>query len=123
MKHVVLLATLALASSWIGLAHAGYPFTRLEQRIVCNGTQCSPWNGPYYSPEWGAPAALVVPPTVRTTTSLGSTLGGSHTNYVCPQFRRDYPADSIYQGNFQPAPIWPTDTQQMGYYYVRGPWR
>ena len=123
MKHVVLLATLALIGSWLGQAHAGYPFTRLEQRIVCHGTQCAAWNGSYYSPAVGVPQALIVPPQCVTQTSLGSTIGGSHVNFVCPQFRRDYPAGSTYQGTFQPAPVWPSDTQQMGYYYVRGPWR
>ena len=123
MKHVVLLATLAVACSWLGQASAGYPLTRLEQRIAGMGTKCSPWNGPYYSPEWGAPAAVLVPPTVWTASSLGSTVGGSHTSWVTPQFNRDYPAGSSYQGTFQPAPVWPSDTRQMGYYYIRGPWR
>ena len=123
MKHVVLLATIALAGSWVGQATAAYPFTRLEQRIVCNGTEGCAWNAPYYNPAWGAPVALVVPPTVCMETSLGSTVGGSHVNHVCPQFGQGYPGGSIYGRTFQPAPVWPTDTRQMGYYYVRGPWR
>jgi hypothetical protein len=123
MKHIVLLATLGLMGSWLGQAHAAYPFVRLEQRVVCYGTQCNAWNGAYYAPEVGVPQALVVPPHSFKQTSLGSTLGASHADFVCPQFRRDYPAGSTYLRTFQPAPVWPSDTQQMGYYYVRGPWR
>jgi hypothetical protein len=123
MKHVVLLVTMVAVGSWLGQADAAYPFKRLEERVVCHGTQCDAWNGSYYSPEWGAPAALVVPPHAFTQTSLGNQIGGSRMDFVCPQFRMDYPVGSIYQHTFQPAPVWPSDTRQMGYYYVRGPWR
>ena len=111
MKQIVFVAAIALVVSWAGQASAAGFRNR----------SAAPWNGPYYSAAWGMPVAVVVPPTARTTTNLGSTVNGSYREVIRAKFRSDYPAGSTNPATFVPAPIWPDNTDQMGYYYVRGP--
>jgi len=85
--------------------------------------QCAPWHGGYYNPAWGMPVALVVPPTAERQTNWGWGVGNTRTSPVYHQFGRNYPGPGYYsRRNFQPTPPWPSDTEQSGIHYVRGPW-
>jgi len=80
------------------------------------------WHGPYDHAGWGAPVALVVPPTVSYETNWGWGVGNTRVSRVNHQFTRPYPGASYGPGRFAPTPAWPRDTMQFGVYNVRGPW-
>jgi hypothetical protein len=81
------------------------------------------WNGAYYKPEWGMPVALVVPPTAEFQSDYGWGVGNFRVTPIAPQFHRAYPGEGVYNRRlFRPTPPWPSDTNQFGVYYVRGPW-
>jgi len=83
-----------------------------------------PWHGQYYYHSWGAPTALVVPPTANMQTSLGWGVAQTTMMPIYHQFSRPYPGNAAGVGNtFLPTPRWPSHTDQFGIYYVRGPWR
>ena len=86
-------------------------------------TACYPWHGGYYHSAWGAPVALVVPPKAELQTHWGWGVGNTRTTFIWHQFQRDYPGPGTYTGGmFRPTPYWPSDTDQFGTYYIRGPW-
>jgi len=86
-------------------------------------TACYPWHGGYYHSAWGAPVALVVPPTAELETNWGWGVGNTRTTFIWHQFQRNYPGPGIQgPGQFRRTPYWPSDTRQFGVYYVRGPW-
>jgi hypothetical protein len=80
------------------------------------------WNGNYYHTEYGAPVALVVPPTANLQTNWGWGVASSRISRIDHQFQRNWPGFGPYGGPYRPTPIWPSDTTQFGVYYVRGPW-
>lgn len=81
------------------------------------------WHAGYYDAAWGAPVAVVVPPTARFQTHYGWGIGATRVTPIHPQFQLGYPGPSYYEpGSILPAPAWPSSTDQLGYYYIRGPW-
>ena len=81
------------------------------------------WNTNYYDPAWGMPVAVVVPPRVHWQSNYAWGVGGSRLNRVGAQYQAEFPGpESAYnQRNYLPAPPQPSDTQQFGVNYVRGP--
>ena len=87
-------------------------------------TECCPWHGTYYNTSWGMPVALVVPPGAKLQTHYGWGVGGTRVSRIDHKFTRDWPGPGSYDRRmFQPTPRWPSDTDQFGVYYVRGPRR
>lgn len=81
------------------------------------------WHAGYYDAAWGTPVPLVVPPTARFQTHYGWGIGATRVTPIYPQFQPDYPGTGYYEpGAVFPAPRWPTSTDQLGFYYIRGPW-
>lgn len=84
------------------------------------------WHGGYYHTQYGAPVALVVPPSVRYQGHYSWGVPASHTSEVTAQFGRMSPSIDAYPGNgmypLAPTPVFPSHTDQFGVYYVRGPW-
>jgi hypothetical protein len=81
------------------------------------------WYANYYDAAWGMPVALVVPPTAEYQSHYGSGVATYRVTPIYHQFQAGYPGPSVYNPQqFQPTPPWPTDTDQFGVYYVRGPW-
>ncbi len=81
------------------------------------------WHGNYYNAAWGTPVALVVPPTARSYVSYGWGVGGTRVTPIHSQFQRNWPGPATYDPQrFRPTPPWPSDTDQFGIYYIRGPW-
>jgi len=80
------------------------------------------WNRNYANTEYGAPVALVVPPTANMQTNWGWGVASSRVSRIDHQFQRNYPGDGQFGGPYRSTPLWPSDTTQFGVYYVRGPW-
>jgi len=94
--------------------------TRIRMR---NYTAWHAWHGGYYHSAWGMPVPLVVPPTAEFQTHWGWGVGNTRVTKNWHQFERNYPGPGLYsRGMFQPTPYWPSDTDQFGVYYIRGPW-
>jgi hypothetical protein len=93
----------------------------LNDPNVAQGITC--WHGYYYHTGWGTPVALVVPPTAENQTHWGWGVGNTRITPIAPQFGRNYggPGWNV-PGALLPTPRWPSDTDQFGVYYVRGPW-
>jgi hypothetical protein len=95
----------------------------IERRAHRRAASMHTWHGSHYHSAWGTPVALVVPPTAEYQTHWGWGVGNTRVTPICPQFHRNYPGPMPYHaGSFQPTPRWPSDTDQFGVYYVRGPW-
>ena len=80
------------------------------------------WNQNYANTAYGAPVALVVPPTANMQSSWGWGVGSSRLSRIDHQFGRNYPGAGSFGGPFHHTPAWPQDTAQFGTYSVRGPW-
>jgi hypothetical protein len=127
MKYLVLIGTIVLA---LGLANVAPAFESVGGGggchgccDVCNNAQWYPWHGWYYNAEWGAPVALVVPPTAEEQTHFTWGVPSSHVTWLCPRFKLGFPGCVPYNRYaFRPTPPWPYSTDQQGYYYVHGPW-
>jgi hypothetical protein len=100
--------------AWCGNSIYGNPNT--SPYLYC-------WHGGYSHTGWGTPVALVVPPTAEYETHWGWGVGNTRINPIGIQFGRNYggPGSNI-PGAFRSTPRWPSDTDQFGVYYVRGPW-
>lgn len=82
-----------------------------------------PWHGPYAYTPYGTPTALVVPPTAKMHTSYSWGVGQSEMIPIYHQFHRDYPMGGGFGGaEIYPTPVWPSHTDQLGVFPVRGPW-
>ena len=122
IKHTLQVAVAAAIFAVAGAApaEAGNPYYAYTDAWAAQAAATYPWHGAYYHQEYGAPVALVVPPTshMRQTYSWGVS-----QNLMYPihhQFGR--PATPPGYGAFLPTPPWPSHTDQFGVYYVRGPW-
>ncbi len=85
-------------------------------------TAASAWNGNYYHSQWGRPVALVVPPTAGMQSHYAWGVAQTRRTPVYSQFQAEFPGYGVWPGQFSPTPLWPSDTDQFGVYYVRGPW-
>jgi hypothetical protein len=119
MKRTLLLVAVAgIAAAWV----PSQPASAFD--YLATQTNAYSWNAGYYDAAWGAPVALVVPPTARRQTNWGWGVGNTRVTPIYNQFQRGAPGPSAYYpGMYQPTPPWPSDTLQFGDYYVRGPRR
>ena len=124
MKYIftIILASLLCAAA-ADQALAGGLHGNANSQAAYYSSQMYPWHGGYYDAAWGMPVALVVPPTAENQTKWGWGVGNTRVVSIDHQFQRDYPGQGIFSRSwFQPTPRWPSDTDQFGVYYVRGPW-
>jgi hypothetical protein len=120
MLKYVLAMSMALAVFVIfeSAAEAAHP-----DRVALRHAQTMPWHGSYYHTGWGQPVALVVPPTAHMQVNWGWGVSQSTMTPIYHQFHRNYPGNMGASGySFQPTPRWPSNTNQFGVYYVRGPY-
>jgi len=83
-----------------------------------------PWHAPYNHSMYGRPVALVVPPTARWQTSWGWGVGNTRVTPIYHQFSATYPGQiNTTYPRLRRTPRWPSDTNQFGVYYIRGPRR
>jgi hypothetical protein len=126
VKRILLLAAAAaLLATW-GWTDNAWATGRgtLKNRVAYRQSQTYPWHGAYYDAAWGTPVAMVAPPTAENQTHLGWGVGATRVNSIQHQFQRNYPGGGYTSVRpwFRPAPAWPSSTDQLGAYYVRGPW-
>ena len=81
-----------------------------------------PWHGNHYHPAFGAPVALVTPPTAGLQTVWNWGVTNTRVTRVSQQFGRPWPGPAGGGTGFAPMPAWPGSTNHFGVYYVRGPW-
>jgi hypothetical protein len=123
MKHILFTVAIALFtfSAWTEQAMAGHG--GLKGRVSSRQSQTYPWHGDYYDAAWGMPVAVVVPPTAEAQTHLGWGVGATRVTPIQHQFERGYPGPGVYnRAWFRATPAWPSNTDQLGDYYIRGPW-
>ncbi len=119
MIQLLLLVVLLLA----GTAHVASALPPAQGAWACNTAYGYSWHNGYYHSAWGMPVAVVVPPTAELQTNWGWGVGNTRVTPICPQFERNYPGPGLFnRRHFRPTPPWPSDTNQFGAYYVRGPW-
>ena len=80
------------------------------------------WHANYAYTDYGAPTALVVPPTAQLQTNWSWGAPSMRISRIDHQFTRNYPGPPPFGAGFRHTPHWPQDTAQFGVYYVRGPW-
>jgi hypothetical protein len=116
MRSFLLSGVLALAVTAVGF----------QQEVSARGRNKSPspfWHGDYYEAGWGMPLALVVPPKAENQVDYGWGVGATRITPIGQQFQPGYPMPGYYhRAGFLPVPLWPSDTNQLGVYYIRGPW-
>jgi hypothetical protein len=105
------------------------PWARADW-IASQRAMTQSWHAGYTHTGWGAPVALVVPPTARMQTRMGWGVSQSTMTPIYHQFERPYPSAMAADGTavpgmcapLYPTPRWPSHTDQFGVYYVRSPW-
>ncbi len=125
MKRFLLLSAAVALVGLSGWANDASAAARggLKSRVSYWQSQTKPWHGEYYDVAWGVPVAVVVPPTAESQTHLGWGVGATRVTPIQHQFRRGYPGDfGNERVRFLPPPAWPSSTDQLGDYYIRGPW-
>ncbi len=118
MKYRLLAASLAALS----LASLTSPAEAGGIHSARKRSHMYPWHGAFYDVTYGAPVALVVPPTAELQTDYGWGVAGTRVSRIDHQFQRPFPGYYFDGYGFLPTPPWPSDTRQFGVYYVRGPW-
>lgn len=124
-----------LPGACAGLAsmlHSGQPLIDPAARadwIASQRAMTQSWHAGYAHTGWGAPVALVVPPTARMHTRMGWGVSQTTMLPIYHQFERPYPGAMGAEGGttlggmpLRPTPRWPSHTDQFGVYPVRGPW-
>ena len=104
------------------IAAASAARAELPQTYAYRQARVLPWHNGFYDPAWGEPVALVVPPTAEYQSNYGWGVGGTRVSPIYHQFGRPFPGYGGGGGAFLPTPLNPSDTQQFGVYYIRGPW-
>jgi hypothetical protein len=125
MRRFALLSILAIAAwlTCLSAAQAWEPRVKGALASELPRGRHTSWNGGYYKPEWGMPIALVVPPTAESQFHYGWGVGNTRLTAISPQFKRAYWGEGTYDRSlFLPTPPRPSDTDQFGVYYGRGPW-
>ena len=100
---------------------AGLDATRMNH---WNGQQASQyaWHGNYNTWRYGAPTAMVVPPTAAFQTEYNWGVGQTRNIPIYHQFGGGGGGVSGGGAGFLNTPYRPSSTSQFGYYPVRGPW-
>jgi hypothetical protein len=125
--HLAVFAVVSLTAAAAGAfePHHGYHARRADYISRYYAAQ-RPWHGPYAYTPWGMPVALVVPPNSKMHTSYSWGVSQSEMIPIYHQFHRDYPG-GVATGfggtqGINATPYWPSHTDQLGVYPVRGPW-
>ncbi len=122
MKRFLLLALLSVVVVGVAKVESASAWERGTRRAATmSPNEC--WHGPYYHIAWGMPLALVVPPNAERQVHWGWGIGNTRITPIWPQYSLGYPAPGQFgPAAIRPTPRWPSDLDQFGVYYIRGPW-
>jgi len=119
----LLLSALVVAVTVVTLSSSAMAIPpHIAERWAARHSNSTSWHGGYYHTAYGRPVALVVPPIATTESYLSWGVAQTETRPIWAQFRRPFPGDFGAGEAFLPTPMWPSNTDQFGVYYVRGPW-
>ncbi|MGA2619654.1 MAG: hypothetical protein ABSF26_18745 [Thermoguttaceae bacterium] len=122
-RRAILAAGLCLLAAGASIRAACGGEGTIRNRVAARRSTCMPWNGHYVDPAWGTPLALVVPPTARNQTHYGWGVGETRVGPIYHQYGTPFTgAESYNPSLYLPVPPRPSDTDQFGVYYARGPW-
>jgi hypothetical protein len=127
MPRTLMLLAASLLCSQLGApaAVAGHRTSFHQQIHADRGARWhnanSSWHGAYSHVEWGRPVALIVPPTATMQTEYSWGVARTQMLPIRHQFARPV-ANMGGWGPLPPSPRWPSRTQHLGVYSVRGPW-
>jgi hypothetical protein len=121
MKNLLKLAALAL-SLLIVLSTTTAEAGRWRSRGAVSSSASGAWHGNYYHTMWGQPVALVVPPTAEYQTNYSWGVPSVRVERINHQFGPGQAGPYFGGQGFYPTPLIPSDTNQFGVYYIRGPW-
>lgn len=99
-----------------------FPGFRMAERMTLRHAQGISWHGAYRHPAWNAPVPLVVPPVAHLQTKWSWGVSQNTMTPIYHQFRRPYHSGSEFAVPVAPTPRWPSHSDQLGVYYIRGPW-
>jgi hypothetical protein len=105
----------------IGSATASYAISPYLWPAECRAPMTN-WHANYAHSSYGAPLALVVPPTAQLQTTWSWGAPSMSISRIDHQFGRNYPGPAPFGAGFRRTPVWPSNTHQFGVYYVRAPW-
>jgi hypothetical protein len=117
----VLFTAVLFSGALVEDADAAWPSHATANRWGQAHAQTMPWHAPYYHTSYGRPVALIVPPTVASSTHLGWGVTATETRPIYSQFRRGG-LGIFNRAGLHGTPPWPQHTDQFGVYYVRAPW-
>jgi len=126
MRNRLLMMTVTLAVGFLtNAASAGHPVSpyhrvHADRAAYWHNTNMS-WHGQYNHVQYGRPLALIVPPTAAFQTEYSWGVGRTQMRPLNHQFGRPI-ATPGGGGTMGRTPAWPSSTQQLGVYSVRGPW-
>ena len=129
VRTITLCAVASIALTSVAVMHQASAIDRYHRadRLARYYSAQRPWHGNYSYTQWGGPVPLVVPPTARTNVSYSWGVSQTEVQPIYHQFHRNYPGpiNPVYGGgapNYLPTPYWPSHTDQLGVYPIRGPW-
>ena len=89
----------------------------------CVPRKAIPGRAPITTRPGACPLRWSCAPNAECQTHYGWGVGNTRITQIDHQFHRGYPGASVYDGRYYRAtPPWPSDTDQFGVYYIRGPW-
>jgi hypothetical protein len=116
LNSLCAVATLT-AAFMVSTAQAEAPYLHPLRRA-----ELSNWHANYAHSEYGAPIAMVVPPTAQLQTNWSWGAPSTSISRIDHQFGRNYNGPGPFGAGFRKTPVWPSSTHQFGVYHVRGPW-
>lgn len=123
MKRRISVLLVAWGLISFGLVPSTWAIHRGARHASAGAASGQAWHGAYYHTMWGSPVALLVPPTAERQVHWGWGVGNTRVTPIYPQFSPGYavpgPSGPMM---LYPTPPWPSDTDQFGVNYVRGPW-
>src|SRR6185295_9198291 len=121
-SHAWAASLLALAATFVAAPLAAFENT-WGNSVAFDRAASRPWNGRYYYIPWDSqPVALVVPPTAEFQTHYQWGVPSRRISTISTQFQRPYPGPYQRRNGLLPRAQYPSDTDQFGVYYIRGPW-
>jgi hypothetical protein len=109
----------ASAPAWAGHQHA-YQRGHMNRGAAWYAANQS-WHGNHNHVMWGRPLAVIVPPTASFQSNYSWGVGRTTMTPIYHQYGRPV-AVPTGQAGLAEAPHWPSNTNQQGAYYIRGPW-